>query len=546
MQNDDQETQLISDCLNAVGKGRWVLSRVCETLSATIDCLQEPGAFHLLLLDLLLPDSKGLNALRKISKAAHCIPIILLNRASEETPPEIALREGAHSYLDISDLTGRNLIRAIECAIGRKRSETELQTTVDELEHRMEVQIMELHRMQRINAIITDFGQTQSRTVRQSRLHSLERMANGIAHDFNNALSPILAYAEWALMKPEVLQNETKVQHTLVKIHESARLCADLMSRLRDFYRRRDEMARLGEIDLAQLADEAIRLTEPCWNEQAQEPKKAIRVEKAMADVSKIVGSASEIREMLTNLLLNSIEAIREEGVIRVSVFMEAGRVCVRIGDNGEGMSEEVAESCIEPFFTTKHGLGSGLGLGVVYGIAQRHEAEIIIESELGAGTQITVLFPPCSERQLQEQLLEQMEPVYGLRILAADDERTINEVLSVYLNEDSHQAVFTSGGAEALEKMEAGEFDLLVTDQAMPGMNGAMLAEAARAKNPKIRVLLLTAVGDLADSESSPEPVRNVDAIVKKPFTFESLRRGIAKAMRSEKRMHAGENAAI
>ena len=181
----------------------------------------------------------------------------------------------------------------------------------------------------------------------------------------------------------------------------------------------------------------------------------------------------------------------------------------------------------MEPFFTTKHGLGSGLGLGVVYGIAQRHEAEIDIESELGVGTDVTVRFPAYDPQQVSEGGLA---PVLGLRVLVAEDEPMIREVLGFYLGDDAHRVEMAANGAEALKKLRAASFDLLITDHSMPEVSGERLAREARAMDGKLRIMMLTGFGNLLPPGSKAQ--LSVDVVVPKPFTFESLRQGIAKAM--------------
>ena len=528
VEDNEADVRLIREMLQEAGDGRIVLAGVDPALELAIDRLRTQGETDLILLDLSLSDSKGIETFRRLHRKAPQLPIIALSGHNDEALATQVVHEGAQDYLIKNELTPQLLVRAIHYAIERNRAALELRSARDELEKRVEDRARELQETNsQLAAALNQLSEAQAQMIQQERLHALERMASGIAHDFNNALSPILAHSEWLLMKPHALEDEENLKKTLLKIHDAAMHCAEVVSRLREFYRSRDELAQFAAVDLRSVLKEVVSLTQPCWKDQALSRGHTIRVETNFAKTPKIFGSKTELRDMLTNILLNSVDAIPQNGVIRVNLFSEKEQVCIRISDNGVGMSEEVGERCMEPFFTTKHGMGSGLGLGVVYGIAQRHDAQIEIESEIGVGTDVTVRFPAYNPEKTPEPVLD---PVYGLKILVAEDEPAIREVLGIYLGEDAHRVEMAADGREALAKIEPGRFDLLITDRSMPELSGDLLAEAARMRDPKLRILLLTGFGDLMKTSSDPRP--EVDAISPKPFTFDSLRRAISQAM--------------
>lgn len=529
VENSLADVRLISEMLAEAGHGQIVLKATFRKLQEAIGQIAEsPDVFDAVLLDLALPDCRGIESFRRLAAAAPQMPIIVLSGSDDEELANLTVQEGAQDYLAKSDLSGRVLVRAIAHAIERKRSEMELSAARDEMEARVKERTVELEQLNgQLAEALNQLGEAQSRMIQQERLHALERMASGIAHDFNNALSPILAHTEWLLMKPSAMSDEEKLKQTLIKIHEQAAHCAEVVSRLREFYRSRDEISEFKPLSLRRAVEEAVSLTQPCWKDQAQARGVDIRVELEFEKTPKVQGDNAELRELFTNLLLNAIDAIKQNGVIKATVFEEDGRVCVRIGDNGVGMTEEIGARCMEPFFTTKHGLGSGLGLGVVYGIAQRHDAEIDIESEIGVGTDITVRFPAYDPNQAAP---DEMPPLLGLRILVAEDEAMIREVVGIYLGEDAHRVQMAVNGSEALKKLKADRFDLLITDHSMPEISGERLAREARKLDPKLRILLLTGFGNLYPPGAGIQP--HIDVVVPKPFTFKSLRQGISSAM--------------
>jgi CheY-like chemotaxis protein len=192
-------------------------------------------------------------------------------------------------------------------------------------------------------------------------------------------------------------------------------------------------------------------------------------------------------------------------------------------------MSEEVKARCLEPFFTTKEDQGTGLGLGSVYGIARRHEGEIDIKTEEGRGTSICVSLPLDKHIKPPEAAKPAPPPSVTLRILVVEDEPLVREVICVYLDEDHHQVVTAENGREGLEKFKAGEFDIVMTDRAMPEMNGDQLAMEIKKLRPQQPVVLLTGFGDLMTGAG--EQPTGVDLVVTKPFTLGTLRNAIAKA---------------
>jgi len=538
VEESESDARLVEEMLGADGGGQFILSGVFQRLEKAICGLETGGGVDVILLDLALPDSQGIKTFLRLSQAAPDQPVVVLTGRDDAQLAIETVRQGAQDCLVKHEMTGRMLVRSIQYAIERKNAELEGRGVREDLEKQVEELTLALANVnQRLSAALDQLSATQHAATQQDRLHAMERMAGGIAHDFNNALSPILAHSEWLLRKPGALTNEPSLRKALCNIHESAGRCVEVVLRLRQFCRARDEFDPFEPLDLCEVAQQVIDLTQPSWKDQAQVRGCHIVVETHFSETPKILGAREDLVELFANLILNAVDAIPEDGVISVSVGCQEGRVVVSISDNGVGMSEEVGSQCMEPFFTTKNGqeMGRGLGLGVIYGIAQRHNAEINLESWEGDGTKVTLDFPPFVPAEIAEPentaaASEPSQPLRGLRILAVEDEPNIREILGIYLSEDGHTVELAAEGAEALTKFEKGRFDLLLTDYSMPNMSGDRLAAAVRASDPKIRIALLTGFGSQMPQGA---PLRlEVDAIIAKPFTFESLRQGIAEAM--------------
>jgi CheY-like chemotaxis protein len=228
---------------------------------------------------------------------------------------------------------------------------------------------------------------------------------------------------------------------------------------------------------------------------------------------------------MLTNLIFNAVDAMPSGGKIRLATRLEGERVVVELGDTGTGMSEEVRRRCLEPFFTTKGEQGTGLGLAMVYGIIQRHQAEMQLESEVGVGTTFRFRFV-AEEAVAAAQNAPAIRLAQPLKILVVDDQPFICQIMAQYLAQDCHQADTAENSGEALALLREKKFDLLITDQAMPDLSGGQLAEAAKEIDPNLRVILLTGFG----AEETPEAeAKAIDLVLTKPVSLEAMRRGLA-----------------
>ena len=245
-----------------------------------------------------------------------------------------------------------------------------------------------------------------------------------------------------------------------------------------------------------------------------------------------VAANESELREMLVNLIFNAVEAIPKAGTITIRTEARSSRLRLTVSDDGMGMSEEVKARCMEPFFTVKHEQNSGFGLGMVYGVVLRHEGDIDIKSELGTGPTSSFRCPwkgrsgartgggSAPGAGISRKIAN---PCRGRRAAGAGITRR-------HLNEEQHEFVTAVNGRDGLEKFRQGDFDVVLTDRAMPEMNGDALAAEIKRVKPAQPVILLTGFGDLMTS--SGEKPTGVDLVVGKPFTLGTLRNAIAKVV--------------
>jgi signal transduction histidine kinase len=403
---------------------------------------------------------------------------------------------------------------SVENLTRRQQAETDLLATNRELEKA-------LHELKA----------TQQQVIQQERLSAIGQMASGIAHDFNNTLTPILGFTELLLESDTLLDDKVEARRCLEMLRTSAKDAASVVSRLREFYRPADTDEEFPVVDLAKTVQQAVSLTEPKWRSQTQARGLTIDVTVEVKASPFVAGEESALREVLTNLIFNAVDAMPEGGCIALETAIEGCDAVIRVRDTGTGMSESVRQRCLEPFFSTKGELGTGLGLSMVYGIVERHRGKLEIESNPGKGTSFIIRIPLAESSPLPGGAVSaHTRPKSSLHVLIVDDEPSVLEVVSAYLRCDGHVVATAASGREALEKFRRNQFDLVVLDRVMPEMSGDQTAWFIKQLNQDIPVVMLTGFGALIEVTGS-QPAA-VDVVLSKPVTLAALRQTIGRLL--------------
>ncbi|MFW5722820.1 MAG: response regulator, partial [Desulfohalobiaceae bacterium] len=308
---------------------------------------------------------------------------------------------------------------------------------------------------QKLQRAYLDLQKTQEATLQQERIRALGQMASGIVHDINNAMSPIVGYTDLLLERRDL---DEKARHYLANIRRASGDVTQIIGQMREFYRKREDRENLIPVNINQVVEQVVDLTRPKWRDIPQQQGVSVIVDTDLAqDLPMLHGSESELREALTNLVLNAVDAIEKEGTILLRTSLEEGMLSLIVKDTGAGMDKATAKRALEPFFTTKGEHGTGLGLAMVYGVVQRHDGEIEIHSEPGQGTIVRMLFPPRQAKgESPKQEHEPVEPVRPLRILCIDDEAAIRKLLQDMLTMDGHEVVLAEGGSQGVEEFQS------------------------------------------------------------------------------------------
>ncbi len=399
----------------------------------------------------------------------------------------------------------------------RAAAEAELELTHDELRARNA----------ELQKALAELTAAQEHIIQQERLRALGQMASGIAHDFNNALVPILGFCELLLLKPAILQDPQKATRYLETIQTAAKDAASVVSRLREFYRPNKGERAFEPVSLKRLVEQAVTLTKPKWKDQAQAAGATVEIALELDAVPPVAGEESALREVLTNLIFNAVDAMPAGGTLTLRTVQRGDTAVLEVADTGTGMTEETRQRCLEPFYSTKGERGTGLGLSMVFGIVQRHSGALDIRSTVGVGTTFVITLPLQDAPVRAVTAAPERPAQRPLRVLVVDDETPVRDTLSAVLAADGHDVQLATDGADGLRRFDAGTFDLVITDKAMPAMNGDQMAAAIKFRAPKMPIILLTGFGLFHEKDEFPD----VDVLISKPVRIPALRDAIATA---------------
>jgi signal transduction histidine kinase len=382
---DDEvsSTCLMTNFLNRIG---YTQLRSINDSSGAFEAI-ESFRPDLILLDLNMPELDGFDILAALraDRRNEQIPVLVLTGDPSAANKRRALAAGATDLLvkpfDASEVSMRirNLLHAHF-----------LRLEIREQNRRLEARVRE--RTGELERALADLQAAQRQAVQQERLSAFGEMAGGVVHDFSNALMSVIGYSDILLSNAEARADDATALEYLRIINTAGRDGAHVVSRLRDFYRPRGAADLFEVLDLNEIATQAIALTKP--RSAKREKEKVVSFQTDFGSNVMASGIGAELREVLTNLICNALDAIPRTGDVTLSTRLENDGAVVEVTDTGAGMTTEVKERCLEPFFTTKGDHGTGLGLAMVFGIIKRHQGTLEIDSEPGRGTTVRIRLP--------------------------------------------------------------------------------------------------------------------------------------------------------
>jgi CheY-like chemotaxis protein len=390
-----------------------------------------------------------------------------------------------------------------------------------------------------VRAALDELVASHHQTVQLERLRAFREMAGEVAHDFNNTLSGILARAQLLLADVQ----DPDVRRSLRMIEQVALEGAWVVRRFQDFSRTRPSRP-FQPVDLNQLVEEITNSARSRWSQQLAARGITGEVQAELGPVPLVSADMAELRQVLTSIALNALDAMPEGGNLTFRTGRERGRVFCQVADTGIGMTEQVRLHIFDPFFTTKREKGKGFGLSGAYSIVDRHGGEITVQSEPGKGAVFTVWLPLVAEaaeplsmagRATSTATTAPVAPpaaksAPGAKILVVDDSEEVREVLRELLSRHGYTVVTCQDGESGLVELESRTFDVAMVDLGLPGISGLEVAERLKSRWPATQVALMTGYGDRMGPEDAH--AKGVDFVLAKPFSLDQLRSVVDHAL--------------
>ncbi|HEV8634098.1 MAG TPA: ATP-binding protein [Chloroflexota bacterium] len=372
------------------------------------------------------------------------------------------------------------------------------------------------------------------------KLRALGQMAGGVAHDLNQSLAMVMGYTDFArLCLGQMPPDLEKLGRMLDVVTQAATTGGETVKRLLAFARPRQETPP-EPTDVDTVLREAAQLTAPRWRDAAQAEGRQISLHVESEPGLVVDGWPAALRDALTNLVFNAVDALPQGGTIGLRARSRGGSVEIEVADSGTGMTAEVQAKIFEPFFTTKGDRGTGLGLAQVFSTVERHSGRIAVRSAPGKGTTFHITLPPAEPGVSFRPVLPDAVAATGhgaeaaaaavaddrcLRVLAVDDEPLLRELAAEMLRRQGHAVVTAESGEEALERLAQEPFDLVVSDVGLgAGINGWELVGQVRARFPAVRLALATGWGGQIDPAEAR--ARGVERVIAKPYRMADLQR--------------------
>ncbi|MDQ6653811.1 MAG: response regulator, partial [Acidobacteriota bacterium] len=345
---------------------------------------------------------------------------------------------------------------------------------------------------------------------------------------FNNSLAAILGRAQ--LLRRQT-QDEALVRNLEI-LQTAAEDAAATVRRIQTFARK-SPAKEFEMLDVSSLLNDAVEITRTRWQNEARLRGLDYEVTLNAESGQHTFGSASELREVFVNLIVNAVDAMPTGGKLSLGCAREGARLRLQFADTGTGMPEDVRQKIFDPFFTTKGAQGTGLGLSVSYSIIERHEGLISVTSEPGAGTVFTIDLPATDASATVAAAPVENTEVPSLSILVIDDESAVRETLAEMLEVMGHRVLLAESGENALQMLAGNNCDLVFTDLAMPEMDGWETTREIRKRWPQMNIVLVTGYGTGTVAPAGEEHL--VNGIIGKPFDFSQINQTITSILANQ-----------
>ena len=384
--------------------------------------------------------------------------------------------------------------------------------------------------LERLQREIADRERAEAALIQAQKMDAVGQLTGGIAHDFNNLLAVVIGNLDLIGRRTQDERTKRLAGNALQAAERGAKVTGQLLAFSRT---QRLQVRQTSVGPLVEGLRDLLR--------QTVGPAIDLRID-VSDDAVPVLADPTQLELALLNLAINARDAMPAGGTLTVATHKrqvqddpdlpDGEYLELAVTDTGTGMPAEVIERAFDPFFTTKQvGQGTGLGLSMVYGVAKQSGGVARIRSSVGEGTTVSVILPRTHEAaEPDPALLQDRDAAAPVRasVLVVDDEAEVRRVLAETLEELGHDVAVAADGQEGLAALSARPFDLVMLDFAMPGMNGAQVATAARRLRPDQTIVFVTGYAETAAIEAAAEDA----TILRKPFRSSDVARVIQAAL--------------
>jgi signal transduction histidine kinase len=462
-------------------------SRLSEALE------RRDGGLDIILLDLTLPDSAGLDTVIHMHQAVPSVPIVVLTSTDDEALAVKALHEGAQDYLVKGQMDANLLVRSMRYAIERKRAEEQVRTLNAKLAERVQ-----------------ELEETQEKLIHAERLKALGMIAAGFAHELNNPMMGIINQIQYALAK---LPADSRTAEVLNEALGHTRRCVRIVNDLLTYSRK--EGAPRGEQASGNM-NGALRASLNATQEALRAA--GVTVTLHLDDEAPFVAlDENHLQQVFVNLIMNARDAMATAPRKHLTLTTRASgeEVTLTARDTGSGMDAYTLSRIFEPFYTTKPpGAGTGLGLSLCRNLVESVGGRIDVESAPARGSTFTVTVPVAKDARGGRKTMK--------KVLVIDDDAAVRSAFQLALEDTGFEVVVAGGGEEGLARLDEDRFDLVYLDLKMPGIDGIETLRRLRKRGHTLPVRIVTAFAE--------EFMRPLEAAVGEGLEFEVVRKPLGR----------------
>jgi signal transduction histidine kinase/CheY-like chemotaxis protein len=376
--------------------------------------------------------------------------------------------------------------------------------------------------------LVSDLKQMQEQLVQTEKMSALGMLVSGVAHEINNPLTSVVGYTQLVLNDEEDPRKRRMLSRVFSEAERAGRIVQNLLT-----FSRKHKVEKV-RTDIHEVLEQVLELR--AYDLRVNN----VEIERTFApSLPKVLVDRHQFQQVFLNLITNAEHAIRETGhagAIRITTSVEGGMVRVIVADNGPGIAPENLRKVFLPFFTTKEvGRGTGLGLSICYGIVQEHGGRIEAGGKLGEGAVFTVVVPMTADAGDAPEADDDATALRSAaaqpgRLLVVDDEEAIASLVRDTLEPEGWEVECAKDGAEALDRLDEAEFDVLLVDMRMPGMDGKTFFERLRVVHPELTRRVVFATGDAASDATARFLDDAGTPVLGKPYNLVALVEAVSK----------------